>query len=395
PAPAVLTGANVVAPTTPVSGGSDAVSSRRRARRARLLTTAAVAAVVGVALASVATVARRGPPDASPPAPSPTARVEAELGRDAASPSLPDEVRLFVLKAQHLARTHGDPALGVALLDSALVRAPELAPALGLKAELLLRLDDPANARSAALAGLRLDPSDPGALRALAGVQMLDGTWTEAEASLTGALSAHPDDPTTLTALAFLLTVQGRFDEAQEALAHAERGDPLTPLLLADAGLLHLWAGRFDRAAAACRETLQLDPRAVWALGCAFDALVRAQRHAEAAEVGRTLLATYGAEDVPEPSADPATVLARVRQWRVAAWEDAVRDGDPPFYLAVAYADAGRTVEALRALEEAARQPSLAVLSAAVEPRLRALADEVAFRSVLRRLKLSGSPARS
>lgn len=300
---------------------------------------------------------------------------------------LPLETRRALLKARHLFEGYRDLPVALAVLDSLLARDPRVAEGHGLRAEVLLAMDEPRRAAAAAERALRLDAASAGGLRALAGVRMLAGDWEQAESALQDALGFSPNDPATLNALAFLHSVRGRFTEADRALRQASRVDPLSPALVGDAGLMYLWAGRYDDAERACAETLQLDPSASWALGCLFDSRVRAGKDADAATAGRRILAALGATELPH-DVPPDSIVREVRRRRVQSWERAVPEGAPRFFLAAAYADAGRVGDALAALEHAADHPTLALLTTAVDPRFAPVSNDPRFRAVLRRLNL-------
>jgi hypothetical protein len=124
-------------------------------------------------------------------------------------------------------------------------------------------------------------------------------------------------------------------------------------------------------------------------VSCAFDAELMAGRPAYAAPWGRRLLAARGAARIVSATATPREVVDAVRHWRIGEHETAVASGaGDPYGLSLAYADAGRIDDALQALERAAANPALGMLTAAVDPRLRALRGEDRYRAVLSRWQL-------
>lgn len=270
-----------------------------------------------------------------------------------------------------------------AMADSAVLRYPELAETHGRRAELSIMAGHTRDAWRSTRTALAIDARNVQALRALAHLEMFAGRWDAAAASLEDALDAAPEDPRTWIAIAYRHTVRGDAKAAADAIDRAMRIDPLSPIIIGDAGLLHLWGGRYARAADTCARAVEVEPRATWAIDCAFDAYrLAGSRHA--VEWATRWLSMFAAAGVQLASGgeDP---VARVLSERVRQAERAGRRG---YALAQALAEVGRTEDALDALEAAARRPGLAVLGAAVDPRLQALRGEPRYRAVLDRLGL-------
>ena len=119
-----------------------------------------------------------------------------------------------------------------------------------------------AEARRAANAALRLDPT-LAAAHAVLGVVQAGHDWDfrGATASFETSL-AHTPEPAALQWLAtMVLLPQGRFDEALDATRRALRLDPLSLSARATLTVGLLYARRFEEAVHAARETLELEPR--------------------------------------------------------------------------------------------------------------------------------------
>ena len=119
-----------------------------------------------------------------------------------------------------------------------------------------------AEARRAADAALRLDPS-LAAAHAVLGVVQAGHDWDFRKAAASfGTSLAHGEEPAALQWLATMVHLpQGRFAEALDATGRALRLDPLSLSARATLTVALLYARRFEEAVHAARETLELEPR--------------------------------------------------------------------------------------------------------------------------------------
>jgi len=248
---------------------------------------------------------------------------------------------------------------------------------------------------AAALVGF--EPRDP-ALTAheafIAGhLQLLTGAdWSRAEALLARAAAERPQDPRYQTGYAFVLALTGRPAAARERIARAWRGDPIGAAVAADGGLILLYAGDPGGAARVCETALQAEPGFRAGLECAFAAwALRGDDSAAAVHAARIIELTDSIARPPGWDSLPAPArLARFRRWRAARADAAGPQIPDPYAAAVAWVEAGRPEDALRALDTLAARPrSFAGLTIGVDPRFRPLAGRAGYREVLVRL---GSP---
>ena len=270
------------------------------------------------------------------------------------------------------------------LADSLVVRHGRAPEAHAVRATVLMFLGRRPEAWAEAGRALALDPEQPEALRVVGNLHMFDAAWPEARTALERSSEGAPEASETWVSLAYLQTILGDFAGAEVALDHAVALDPMSALVLGDAGLLHLWAGRYDAALDACATAVEVEPRAVWAVSCAFDAARLADRADEALAWGRRL---------PGITALPAAAqVADVLAARARNLEAAIADGrGDPYTLATTYAALGQVEQAARALGNAASRPDFGLLAAAVDPRMAPLRGRTDYESLVRRLGLAGA----
>jgi DNA-binding winged helix-turn-helix (wHTH) protein/Flp pilus assembly protein TadD len=309
--------------------------------------------------------------------------------RDAATGDT-KEAEGILIRARYLARETQDLESARAVLDSGLMKFPEVAGLQAEWGELNIWLGDLEAAARGAEQALAIDPRSATAHRTRGVLAMLRSDWASADAALAKALSYDATDPRNLTALAFLRTIELRFDEGRRLMEEALRIDPLSATIHLDAGLAYMRMGRYEDAERSCREVLRFRPRSTWGIDCLFDVMVLTDRPADAARWGRRLLELY---DAPAPPNDvsPEVVVARTEAWRLDRWQEAVDHGAYPLGLALAYTANGRANDAIAALRAAAEHPQLGLLTMAVDPRLARLRRYGAFRALQDRLKLPAS----
>ena len=199
------------------------------------------------------------------------------------------------------------------------------------------------------------------------------------------------------------MATAGRHSEAVRELETAHRLDPVSSIVTGDLGLIHLYAGNLEEAVEYCTRAVELEPSAVWATGCAFDALAalgddtRARPLAEQliAAAGESVDRVLGGESVESvPGAPSVAAVAgsaaaaddvavqRFHDWRADRAGSALEDSASAWGAALAFAAAGRHPEALRALRRAAQERGLGFVTLTIDPRLRPLWSDPDFRAL-------------
>lgn len=292
------------------------------------------------------------------------------------------EVRAAIAGVVHRMEVSLDPAGALPLADDAVRLFPRVAEVHAVRASVQMVLGDWEAAWAETGRALALDGDDATALRVAGNLHLLEGSWADAETALLGSAAADPAAAQTWVSLAFLRTIRGDFEGGLLELNRALAIDPLSPLILGDAGILHLWANRPEEALAACTRAYEVEPRATWAIPCAFDAARLAGRDQDALDWGARLTGLNHQD----------ASIDEFLEARVALMEEADAVGQADLWsLALAYATGGRVEDASRAFVRAAARPGFGVMGAAVDPRLAPLRDNVAFREALERLGLQSS----
>jgi len=103
-------------------------------------------------------------------------------------------------------------------------------------------------AQTAAQKAIQLDANQPGGYRNLAGVQIRNGKYLEAEDFLSKALSLDPNDPDTLSSYGSFLATVGRVKEALPVSKQVLELEPFIPINNRDMAVV-LWLNGQDEAA--------------------------------------------------------------------------------------------------------------------------------------------------
>ena len=178
-------------------------------------------------------------------------------------------------------------------------------------------------ARDAARKALRLDDTLAGAHTSLASVLLLyDWNWSAAESELNRALELNPSYAPAHYTRSWLLVSIGRFDEAVGENRRAQELDPLALDARIMAGITLYYARRYDQAVRELQDTLKIDP-GNWAAH-----LILARVYTQRGQLPEAL-----------------TELQKAKQAES-------RDPDITASLGLAYALAGKQVEARRILAE-------------------------------------------
>lgn len=118
-----------------------------------------------------------------------------------------------------------------------------------------------ANAKTAALRALQLDPSLPEAHTAFAlVVENYNLDWKTAEKEYQRAIALNPNYSTAHHWYAEYLAWRGRFDEALAESERARQLDPLSLIIAADRGAILFYSRQYDRAIEQFLHVRDMDP---------------------------------------------------------------------------------------------------------------------------------------
>jgi TolB-like protein/DNA-binding winged helix-turn-helix (wHTH) protein/Flp pilus assembly protein TadD len=249
--------------------------------------------------------------------------------------------------------------------------------------------------RAAAERALALDARQLDAQLALATLRDMEFDWIEAERLHSRVIEQSPSNAQAHQWYGYLLAALGRFDEALALRQRAVALDPFSASYTTSLADTLAFMGRLDEAMARYRQTLELEPLFVRArVGVSAIHLARgeAARALDALELAAratgddpVILGPLGhAYGVAARPAQAADVLDRLTSRAAARYVS-------PVFRAHVYAGLGQRDRAVTELEEAYRQRSPTLISAAVDPFLRPLHGDPRFTSLLRRMQL---PAR-
>jgi TolB-like protein len=249
--------------------------------------------------------------------------------------------------------------------------------------------DASAKARTAALKAVALDDSLAEPHTSLAGIDVFEWNWSDAEKEFQRALALNPN-----YALAhhwhgnLYLSPLGRHAEAIAELKRAEDLDPLSLIVKTDLGFAYFFAGQYDAAFSQYREVLAVDPSFApvhWVLGQYY--FEREMYGPEAAELALVLSHNGDAKMARLVEAAYATgggpkllqLIATARGARGGLYFGFE-------YVAKAYMRLGRKKAALAALEQDFRihDPNLIRLKA--DPSWNSLRSEPEFQEIERRI---------
>jgi len=201
----------------------------------------------------------------------------------------PPAVDLACLETK-LLLAEGRPEMALAMLDQAIARTAGSASLHKARAEIRMKLDDPAGAAADAADAVILDPADPEA-KALLGIVLIDlDRGADALACLQESVAALPDNAAAAIALARAYEIEGQESAAAAALAAAIARMPAGIDLRNAAALLAMRQRDFTGAVALTEAARQAGIADACAFGLQGHALSSLGRHDAAAEAYREAL---------------------------------------------------------------------------------------------------------
>ena len=248
-------------------------------------------------------------------------------------------------------------------------------------------------ARAAALRAIEMDDTLAEVHYVLAIVRTwTDWDWEGAESSFLQAIELNPNYADVRAYYSHYLMIMQRPDEAMAQMERALELDPFNPLFRALYGIvLHFGVRQHNDAIEQFHNVLRTVPNHPVALSSLVGAFYMEGNHEEAFRAAKTSSTLLGfPEEVEALERGYAEGGFPGAMGNLADWYDAHSSSSqmPRSGVAVAYALAGRTQEALDQLELGfeERDPSMPYMG--VTPAFESLRDEPRFQNLLRRLNL-------
>jgi TolB-like protein/Tfp pilus assembly protein PilF len=253
-------------------------------------------------------------------------------------------------------------------------------------------------AKSSALQALAINPQLGEPHACLADVSCFyDLDWATAAQEYERALSLNPSYATGHHFYAYFLAIIGEHTRALAEIELALTYDPHSTIISVWKGILLRLAGMYDDAIETCLEVTQVNPQYIlarWALGLAYEAagdmgLASAELETAVNLSGWSpgMLGAFGYNLGTQGETSRAQeILNRLHDLSAKRYV-------PAYDFASVYLGLGEREQALKYLDQALQERSTWMVTAAVEPRMRALKNDVFFQSLIRKLKLPSTPA--
>lgn len=308
--------------------------------------------------------------------------------------SVPEVARESFRLGQHLLRlpTVSRRAEAVPLLADAVRLAPGSARARAHLADAMFWAGRMDAAQRESARALALDEDEPHALF-INGVFALirSWDWKLAETLLRQSVARDPEQAIYRVVLALVLSTAGKSSEALTVLDQARVLDPASAILTGDIGMMYFYVGQPQKAAEACEQAARLAPDAFYAHDCALAArsLLGDFQAARAHAAAMIRLVGLREDDVMGGvTEDAEQALARYHRWDAAR---AAHSNRWTFGAALAFVQAGRHAEALKALTLAAAAREMGFVTITVDPRFGVLHSDARFQRLTEPLVAQGA----
>ncbi len=285
---------------------------------------------------------------------------------------------------------------GMEFFEKAIAIDPDFAPAHAGLAESYYALSNmqlpPAEAmKKARLSAERATAIDPmlaeGHLALALVHAFYEWDWAAGEKEFESAIDLGPELPDASVWYSIFLANMGRLDESRRELERAHQIDPFRADIISAQGLPPYLAGQYAEALAYSQKAVLLDPNfylAHIAMGTTYEAMGRYREAAAAFQKARQLddapviLAFLGRTCAKSGNRREATrVLAELRKMSTQRHVS-------PYDLALLYEALGLKEQALEQLQKAYETRAEGIVALRVDPRLRSLRPEPAFKHLLR-----------
>ena len=214
-------------------------------------------------------------------------------------------------------------------------------------------------------------------------MHVFERRFAYAESELLRSLEEDPNIPIVCQALAMVYSTSGRFEEARRMLTRAADADPLLPIVPVTEIFVHLCSRQYDCAVASGKSTLDLHPYLPLARALYCQALEFTGRLEAALEQAR--LAFLMAPDLLWIRSHEAVLNAKLgRRIEALSILDEMEDSRASDYIdayqmAILYDAVGRSDDAFREMERAARENSAMLFMLDVDPKMDPLRQDRRF----------------
>jgi serine/threonine protein kinase/TolB-like protein len=244
-------------------------------------------------------------------------------------------------------------------------------------------------AREAAQRALAIDDSLAEAHTALAMIKAnYDWDWVGADQAFEKAIEINPNYATAHQWYAEFLAGMARHEKALGHIHRAEQLDPLSLIIQSVEALILIYARDYDRAIAQCQRVISRDPtfgEVYYHLGFAYEQKGMFRK----AMVAHQKYITLMGYNTPTATAIRASPVLDARDY----WQKMVELAKPPtgseFNAAEAWAQLGKTDNALALLEQACAKRGYGIIYLKVNPNLDPLRADPRFQDLLRRVRLA------
>src|SRR5215831_2971539 len=281
------------------------------------------------------------------------------------------------------------------LFTRAIARDPDYAPAHAGLTDCYMGMNDPIEAKKAAVKALDLAPTLGEAHASLGFLTFLyDWDWSKAELELRRAIELNPNYAQARQWYALYLAKMGRHEEALAEAREAQRLDPLSlPINLTTALVLCI-ARRYDRSISEIKRVIEMDANFAAAYSTLGLAYAYRKKCNEAIAAFRKASALAG--NSPETTIHSDTLVAysyaasgRTSQARSLLNAIAKQPGTSPYALGMIHAQLGDRNLALDWLERAYRERNYQIVWLKVDPALDPLRRTRRFQNLLTRVGLA------
>ena len=248
-------------------------------------------------------------------------------------------------------------------------------------------------AREAAMKSLELDPSLGEAHQSLAFVRFYyDWDWASAEHEFKRALELNPADSNARHQYSHYLLALGRFDESLAEAQRAIEQDPLSAMMSTHLGEHYHLSRQLDLAIGQLQRALELNPRFPAAHMLLGDAYEQKHLYPDAAREFQSVADVFAGTSRVQSALARVKALAGKRAEALRELEELARDRPgryvAPHDLAWGYAALGDVDRAMQWLEIAYTERSSALVYLKIEPLFDPLRGDPRFADLVRRVGL-------
>jgi TolB-like protein/thioredoxin-like negative regulator of GroEL len=283
---------------------------------------------------------------------------------------------------------------GMELFEEAIQKDPNFALAYTGLLDCYTYLNNPVEARKAAVEALELDPTLGEAHASLGFFTFLyDWDWLKTEVEFKRSIDLNPNYAQAHHWYSIYLAHMGRHEEAIHEAQRAQQLDPLSLLMNQTAGLVLCLARQYDRAMEELRKVIEMDANYAAAhstLGLVYARKGMCEQAIEEFEQVASLAGGHPgvATSLKALTAFTYAVCNRTDKARTLLEEISAEPTASAYLLATIYASLGEHDRALDWLDRAYAERDVQVVSLKVDPALDPLRSTTRFQELLARLGL-------